>query len=262
MSGQQFFLTLPSNSSMHLFPENTLAHYQTQLAQPIHLEGTWECGLSEIFYPRSWYNVTKGSDTLHIMQPKGLNGDAQRYKITLPQGFYTSGTELVETLNRCIATVVGAEAKVQFTYDNPSEKINVILEEEEGIKVRMFGGLGDIMGFKRDTLITSTQTGPRMFDPEGGLYALYVYTNLIQPGLVGDAHTPLLRIIPIKGSRGQMIAYHFEKPHYHPVRCKHIQTVEIDIRDDTGQPLAFERGKVIVKLHFRRRLRDAGALLL
>jgi hypothetical protein len=260
MAGQQFFLTLPSNSSMNLFPDNTLTHYYTQLAQSIHLEGTWECGLSEIFYPRSWYNVTKGSNTLYLMRPNKVNGLAQWYKTTLPSGFYTSGAELVNVLNEIIENQL--KAPLRFSYEKHSEKITVILEEE-GMKLRMDGGLADIMGFTSDTIIGSTQTSPRMFDPEGGLYALYVYTNLIQPGLVGDAHTPLLRIIPIKGSRGEMIAHHFEKPHYHPVRCKHIQTVEIDIRDDTGKPLAFELGKVIVKLHFRRRRRqDAGALLL
>ena len=43
-----FYLTLPSNSSMNYYPDNTLAHYTTALAQEVDLSGRWEVGLSEI----------------------------------------------------------------------------------------------------------------------------------------------------------------------------------------------------------------------
>src|SRR6218665_3364954 len=34
---------------------------------------------------------------------------------------------------------------------------------------------------------------------------------------------------------------------------KHFESIEIDIRTDTGKPIPFEYGKVIVTLHFRLR---------
>ena len=34
-----FYLTLPSNSSMNYYPDNTLAHYTTALAQDVDLSG-------------------------------------------------------------------------------------------------------------------------------------------------------------------------------------------------------------------------------
>ncbi len=40
-----FYLTLPSNASMKMYPDNTLAHYITNLPQRIDLTGEWECGL-------------------------------------------------------------------------------------------------------------------------------------------------------------------------------------------------------------------------
>ena len=52
-----FYLTLPSNSSMNYYPENTLAHYTTVLAQDVDLSGRWEVGLSEIQYPYSLHNI-------------------------------------------------------------------------------------------------------------------------------------------------------------------------------------------------------------
>ena len=52
-----FYLTLPSNASMKMYPDNTLAHYITDLPQRIDLTGEWECGLAEIQYPHTWYNI-------------------------------------------------------------------------------------------------------------------------------------------------------------------------------------------------------------
>ena len=53
----EFYLVLPSNSSMVMHPNNTLAQYITNIPRRISLSGDWECGLTEIDYPHNWYNV-------------------------------------------------------------------------------------------------------------------------------------------------------------------------------------------------------------
>lgn len=53
-----FYITLPSNSSMEHFPENTQSCFRTKLSAPLVLVGNdWEVGLTEIFIPKTWYNV-------------------------------------------------------------------------------------------------------------------------------------------------------------------------------------------------------------
>ena len=52
-----FYMTLPSNASMLVYPDNILAHYITDLPHRIDLFGEWECGRAEIQYPHTWYNV-------------------------------------------------------------------------------------------------------------------------------------------------------------------------------------------------------------
>src|SRR5688572_30289327 len=54
-----FYLTLPSNSSQELFPNNTLTEFTTQLPSTIELTNEWEVGLAEIMFPRSWYTIPK-----------------------------------------------------------------------------------------------------------------------------------------------------------------------------------------------------------
>lgn len=249
-SNNSFYLTLPSNSSAQLFPDNTLTHFRTQLAHPVCLEGSWECGLSEIYFPRTWFNVIKANNAIHII-PAGAEDNRLWTKVTIPHGHYESGEALVDALNKKISSQVGAGNGVQLVWCKRTERITVNILEN-GAKMRTVGMLALMMGFEHRQVIKATTTAFRAYDPEGGVYALFLYCNIIQPSFVGDTHVPLLRIVPIKGSVGQMVAYRFEKPHYHPVSCKQFQTVEIDIRDSEGEPVAFQRGTVIVKLHLRK----------
>jgi len=56
----QFYLTLPSNSSMDYYPEKTVARFTTKLNNLIELEGDWEVELAEISIPSEVENVVKG----------------------------------------------------------------------------------------------------------------------------------------------------------------------------------------------------------
>ena len=49
-----------------------------------------------------------------------------------------------------------------------------------------------------------------------------------------------------------MIHRLYTTPQYVPVSKKEFNTLEIDIRDDTGRPVPFEVGKVVATLHFCR----------
>ena len=51
-NGQGFYLTLPSESSKGLFPENNASEYSVRLPHWIHLKGNWEIGLHSIAYTR------------------------------------------------------------------------------------------------------------------------------------------------------------------------------------------------------------------
>ena len=86
-----------------------------------------------------------------------------------------------------------------------------------------------------------------------GLNCLYVYCPLVEPRMVGDAQVPLLWIIPVEGRDGEMITLVFDSVQYCPLLQRRFQTVEIDIRDNTGSIVSFERGRVVVTLHCRKR---------
>ena len=70
-------------------------------------------------------------------------------------------------------------------------------------------------------------------DVKKGFNSLYVYCPLVEPRMVGDAQVPL-RIVPVEGRDGEMITRVFDPIQYCLLLQRRFQTVEIDIRDDTG----------------------------
>ena len=85
--------------------------------------------------------------------------------------------------------------------------------------------------------------------------SLYIYCNVVEPRVVGDKQVPLLRIVPAEGDHGQLMTQIYENVHYVRLQRKSFQTIEIDIRDRTGNILPFEQGTLNVTLHFRQRKR-------
>ena len=78
--------------------------------------------------------------------------------------------------------------------------------------------------------------------------------------MVGDAQVPLLRIIAVEGRDGEMIIRVFDPIEYCPLLQRRFQTVDTDIRDDTGSIVSFEKGRVVVTLHCRKRENEKNSL--
>ena len=91
-------------------------------------------------------------------------------------------------------------------------------------------------------------------DLTGGMTYLYIYCDIVQPQIVGDTVTPLLRAIGLRTKNykwGSAIHEVFVRPHYIPVNRNYITDILIELKDDTDNPINFNFGKSIVKLHFR-----------
>ena len=85
--------------------------------------------------------------------------------------------------------------------------------------------------------------------------SLYVYCDVVEPRVVGDSQVPLLRIVPAEGDHGQLVTRIYENVHYVRLQRKSFQTIEINIRDRTGNIVPFEQGTLNVTVHFRQRKR-------
>ena len=94
-------------------------------------------------------------------------------------------------------------------------------------------------------------TGSNVCDMQRGFYSLFVFCDVVEYVVVGDFKAPSLRTVNIISKEGLTINRIFQTVQYVPVQRKQFSTIEIDIRDDTGRPVPFQRGKVIVTFHFR-----------
>jgi hypothetical protein len=241
-----FYLTLPSNSSAQSFPNNTLTHYFTKLPHAIDLVGgQWEVGLAEIQYPHTWYNIAE-DEAFFVAEIEG-----EVHFGVLKAGFYESPELLVKRLKLvCKSSLPDCNA-IQFTYDNITKKVTVSLKPN--VSISFSAHLQTMLGFAQSHYEDGIHEGDRVIDIRQGFYSLYVYCNILEPHMVGDVLVPLLRIVPTRGKDGELITRTYENTMYYPVQQKHFDTVELDIRDDTGGRVSFERGKVVVTLHFRER---------
>ena len=248
MENSQFYLWLPSNSSMDVFPSNTLTEYQVRLPQSIVLSGDCEVALTEIQYPRSWNNVHGGFWNRFYIQ-SGTSAANPITVVGVPPGHYKTTQSVLDAVNKEVQKNEQYKTDVSFTYDELSRKVTIHLQNNNHI---VFNEIGLMLGFPSGELIEKTSTAKNEFDLDFGFHNLFVYCDIVQPQTVGDAQVPLLRVVPVEGNDGDRITRSFMSPQYLPVSKKEFDAMEVNIKRDTGKKVPFESGRVLLTLHFRR----------
>ena len=247
MEDSHFFITLPSNSSMGVYPGNTISNYITKLSRAVNLNGEWEVGLSEIQFEKSWFNVRKRENWVYFRpSPRAayLAGE-------ISTGYYPDVETLIEAIHQTLQKMdTGALQNVKLTFNKVSNRVGI--EVSGDVTIAFSNDIAVVLGFESGFApISKTMTAPLTPNIQLGIYSLFVYCNIAQPQMVGDSQVPLLRIVPIEGRYGDYITRSFQSPQYIPVSRKSFDSIEIDIKDDTGRNISFESGKSVVTLHFR-----------
>lgn len=242
-----FYVTLPSDSSMNYFPENKISHFITRLPIPIELKGDWEVGLVEIIYPHTWYNVNEQNNLI------GFDiGDGKTIARRLPPGCYESVPDILKAI-----AIKDIENLIVFTYNPVTKRVRIKVKNK--CKVILSDGVAQLLGFEPveisvpDHEVEINSYSPYVADPNGHYRVLMIYTDVIESQIVGDTLAPLLRVVKVTGTDGELVSDQYDRPHYLPVSRKMIDTLEIVIRTHTGALTPFERGRSYVKLHFRQK---------
>lgn len=243
-----FYVTLSSDSSMEYFPDNTISHFVTRLPSSLELKGEWEVGLSEFMYPHTWHNVTAQTNLIGF----GINDDKKEMGRRIPEGFYASVPDILKAL-----AIEDYKNKIQFGYNSITKRVQIQVKNKA--RVILYDGLAQLLGFNPTEIDSSdlhpeiTVDSPYVADPSAHFRVLLVYTDIVEPQIVGNVLAPLLRIVNVTGGDGEMICAKFDRPHYLPVNRKLIDTIEIFIRTHLGELTPFQRGRSYVKLHFRQK---------
>ena len=251
METRGFYVTLPSNANMDIYPNNTQASYQVRLPRTLYLKNSYEVALVEAQYPISWKTfANEDSYEIAIFDRK-----AGRYQsVFIPNVYYSNLGELVKQLNKSLSAYFAI-------LDNGNHAQLKILKLEHKIELSIVGErlwiqfadeMSDVLGLEHK-YYTGTTVAPYRHDISHGFHSLFVYCNVCEPQIVGDSYVPLLRTVAIKGAHGEYVTKTYGEPHYVPVNTDELSVIEMNIKDDTGQDVPFIDGKVVCKLHFRQR---------
>lgn len=260
LTSAQFYVTLPSNASMTVYPNNTVTEYATKLPHALQLDGQWEVGLTEMTYPLTWYNVEKDDCSIELEFSTTEHPHGAILKYPVPEGRYVSARELVEEIRRVVHKHLAKLIDFRNTSLKPADYFNVVFNDKTqkativapDCKVVMSPKLADLLGFESCVLNQEKSEGVSAVDLNRGYNNLFVYCNVVVDGIVGDVRAPLLRTINVRGQYGDSVREIFTKPLYIPLRRSCFDTIEISIKGETGRPVSFNSGSSCVTLHFKR----------
>ena len=274
MSRDEFSLPCESNSSMSVYPDNTVSHFKVNMREPLELNDQWEVALSELQYPCAWDNIREENNMFLIrFRIQGDASEKDPYKIVkkVPAGYYANTSSLVAKINRLTGDhAVGKLKGIRLTYDAVSRRVtiktrNVKFTDKKGkeykvnASVKLKGDVARLLGFPLDRLITANKIikSPFMASPTGGFHQMYVYSDLIQPQPHPDGNVPILRVIAVEHDRQEKgyTSNHFQQPYYMSLAKSRVHAIEFKIADATGRAVGFSHGNAVVTLLFRRKLK-------
>ena len=90
----RFTVTLPSNSSMNYYEDNTMAQYTAKFAHTIQLDGDWEVGMSSIGVSAEVENAIAKECYCNIYYD-----DVLRWTLTLPPRHYYRISQVIDALH-------------------------------------------------------------------------------------------------------------------------------------------------------------------
>ena len=249
---QGFYITLPSESSKKLFPENNASEYTVRLPRWIQLKGEWEIGLHSIAYT-PWNIIQHLNEPISFMEggKKGKGGKMRKH--------YFSVKEYIDGINDSLK-----ESHVDKSLVDKSNEIEFIYESNGKVKVRLSPGY--TVRLRREQAIvlgfTIFEDPAETYDIENaqetGMYKanlyretnIHVYCNIVQPQIVGDKMAPLVAVVPYQKTTSETF-YAVENIHYIPVQTKVFQNIKVHLRSSTEEPIPFEHGRAAITLHLK-----------
>jgi len=273
-----FTVSLPSNASTDLFPENKLSHFRVQLANRILLSpGLYEVGLSQISFVNNILTLNSKNNDHVISCKKDYDGKL----VELPHIKYDTITQLVKIISHLLRAAFVEKTSPQvpgrennnegedtdsddgikkkedfFLYDKSIHRVIFYRPKFNAARnqydIEISEKLASILGFEQTLFEGRTKHLVADYAPDlmAGAHNMFVYCNLIRPQYIGDKMGRLLRILPLTGDDAQSNNINFNPPYFYPLELNEIDTIEIKLCNEIGEPIHFQTGSVIVTLLF------------
>lgn len=142
---------------------------------------------------------------------------------------------------------------INFSLDTSSGHVQLTINKNHVRTVQMSLQLEYVLGFEHTSYDAEISKARYIPDLYGGIHTLYIYApSLVEPSLVGDSAVPLLDIVTVKGSPGEIVQETFNTPQLHKVLEKQVGEIIIEIRTSTGRLVPFNWGETTLVLNFKK----------
>jgi len=146
------------------------------------------------------------------------------------------------------------EQELGYSFIKDTNQLKLTFSGNAIKEVKLPEKLQYMLGLISPNIEKGTTTANYAPDFTGGFTTLYIHCNIVEPQIIGNIRSELLRTVPVNNNQkfGDTVHKLFTSPHYVNVLHKNFDNILVEIRSDEGLPVPFEYGKVIVKLHFRK----------
>ena len=186
------YVTLPSDSSMDINPDNKISSFRVNLPEMLQVDPEhWEVTLKEFHFPHIWYNVRKDKNYFigwynTVIRHSSNKRVEFKFIKEIKPGYYLSMCEMVAELNAKIPTgpnTINLHSdgfNTLFNYDSFSN--NTFVTMSHGVSRKMEGSdwLCKWDSKRRKFLRTSTFVVSPFMTNIRRYTVLYVYTDIIQ----------------------------------------------------------------------------------
>jgi hypothetical protein len=274
----KFFLTLSSDSPCEFKELNKPSKFRVHLGHVIDLLGKFEVSLVQLFYPATIPNIS--SDTCYVQRItsgavyKAIkcfieNGnqycmaladeindveDSSTDKYAVKSAYFHSVDDFLFEFNEKMigimeCEIVGDKAKIRCSPN---------ADDVENAVYKLSPTLERILGFTRNSLFKPGFVYPASgtIDLRRGLTPiLTVCSDIIADQIINNGHERVLRMVhvsPENYSYGVIRQETFSKLIFLPVIKKHVEYIDIYIKDESGNLASFEHGSLKLVLLFKR----------
>lgn len=308
-----FYVTLPSNASVQIHPNNNLAEHTVVLPRRLELKGEWLCALSEIHFHVSHFNLSDGQYFQVVAMSgsgeEGVYTDVGEGPMEVPAGYYRDPSILLQKMTEVWSThwnsvknalsktknlpverpmvartevaagrrlthaerrtmkridqsrVPDVTEKSLAIYFNEQNRLATFILNSESYLLKLSSELAYILGIREEDFtiqgegsaaVSAVYISSLPVDLSKGLRRLFVYCSAIAENIVGDRLAPLLRVITIEGLPVGPHSQVFSRLQYYPVKTNIIESIEVNLRTETGELLESNWGHSCTVLHFKR----------
>lgn len=263
MSG--FFITLVSNSSMNIFPENKTSSFTVLLPEKISLKGDWCVAVAEIHYNYNFFNVNDQNNKIKLIdnvvdmntnEISSDEGDDTIHELQVTSGYYNTVKDLIDTVNAQISPYLHKSHSLlsidKFTNRTRVHKGDV--SNKVG-HIYLDGRLAMQLGFNPSTDILHTDISPHIGNVCFGVPdQMFIYTDIIDPTFIGHEKAYVIKVVNTEAKKykfGDACYKEYTHMHYMRVQKRDFDSISVDIRDYTGEFMPFQHGVLMIKLHFK-----------